>query len=129
MSKQFEIYKCDICGNVVELLFAISDSLPCCGQSMTLMPENTSDGAKEKHIPVIEQDGSGCRVVVSSVLHPMEEKHWIEWIEIVTTDGHHCKKFLYPGDTPIAHFNYPVEKIAYAREYCNLHGLWKAIPE
>ncbi|CAJ54329.1 Desulfoferrodoxin [Lawsonia intracellularis PHE/MN1-00] len=125
MSKQFEIYKCEKCGNIVELLFASSGTLSCCGQPMTLMNDSNTSGAKEKHVPIIENNGSGCKVTVSTVIHPMEEKHWIEWIEIVTIDGHHCKKFLNPGDEPIAYFNYPLEQIAYAREYCNLHGLWE----
>lgn len=126
MSKPFEVYKCEVCGNVVELLYAASDNLTCCDKPMKLMTENISDGPKEKHIPIIEKDGSGCKVVISSVLHPMEEKHWIEWIEIITTDGYHLKKFLKPGDAPEAHFNCPIEKVAYAREYCNLHGLWRS---
>lgn len=126
MAQQLEIYKCELCGNVVEVLHAGGGDLSCCGQPMKHMADKAVDGAKEKHVPVVEANGSGCRVKVGSVPHVMEEKHWIEWIEIITTDGRSLKKFLKPGDAPEAEFCTPVEKVAAAREYCNLHGLWKA---
>ncbi len=126
MAKQFEIYKCDSCENVIELLYAVNDNLVCCGKPMILLSESNRSGAEEKHKPIIEKDGSGSKVTVSTIIHPMIETHWIEWIEIVTVKGHHCKKFLKPGDEPIAHFMCSVENIAYAREYCNLHGLWES---
>lgn len=127
MANQFEIYKCELCGNVIEVLFAGSGGpLSCCGQPMKLMADKAIDGAKEKHVPVIEANGAGCKVKVGSAPHVMEETHWIEWIEIATADGKRYKKFLKPGDAPEADFCIPVNKVVSAREYCNLHGLWKA---
>lgn len=126
MAKQFEIYKCELCGNVVELLTAVTDNLVCCGQPMKLMRESAVDAAKEKHVPVIEACGTGCKVKVGSAPHVMEEKHWIEWIEIAKADGKRFKKFLKPGDAPEAEFCTPVADVVSVREYCNLHGLWKA---
>ena len=126
MANQFEIYKCELCGNVIEVLFAGSGGpLSCCGQPMKLMADKAIDGAKEKHVPVIEANGAGCKIKVGSAPHVMEETHWIEWIEIATADGKRYKKFLKPGDAPEADFCIPVDKVVSAREYCNLHGLWK----
>ena len=103
MANQFEIYKCELCGNVIEVLFAGSGGpLSCCGQPMKLMADKAIDGAKEKHVPVIEANGAGCKVKVGSAPHVMEETHWIEWIEIATADGKRYKKFLKPGDAPEA---------------------------
>ena len=105
MANQFEIYKCELCGNVIEVLFAGSGGpLSCCGQPMKLMADKAIDGAKEKHVPVIEANGAGCKVKVGSAPHVMEETHWIEWIEIATADGKRYKKFLKPGDAPEADF-------------------------
>lgn len=126
MADQFAIYKCELCGNVVELLHAASDNLVCCGQPMKLMKAGSVDAATEKHVPVVEATETGVLVKVGSVTHPMEEKHYIEWIEVITTCGRHCKKMLKPGEAPEAAFNVPKDKIAEVREYCNLHGLWKA---
>ena len=126
MAKQFEVYKCDLCGNIVELIHAVTDNLVCCGQPMKKMVEGTSDGATEKHVPVIEACEKGCKVKVGSVPHPMEEKHWIEWIEIATAEGRRCKRYLKPGEAPEATFSCPPDKVTSVREYCNLHGLWKA---
>ena len=123
MAKKLEIYKCDICGNIVEVLHAGQGTLVCCGQDMTLQIENTVDAAKEKHVPVIEKIDGGYKVKVGSVAHPMEEKHYIEWIEI-SADGKVCKKFLKPGDKPEAEFEVKDDNIE-AREYCNVHLLWK----
>ncbi len=124
MAKLHEIYKCAVCGNIVEVVHGGAGNLVCCDEEMKLMHENTSDGAKEKHVPVVEKVDGGVKVTVGSVLHPSEEKHYIEWIQIILEDGKDMKKFLKPGDTPEAFFP-NVSGDVIAREYCNLHGLWK----
>jgi len=124
MTKRLEVYKCNICGNIVEVLNAGEGELVCCGQPMNLMVENTVDAAKEKHVPVIEKVTGGVKVSVGSVAHPMEEKHYIQWIEIIA-DGKTYRQFLKPGDKPEAIFTISASQIS-AREYCNLHGLWKS---
>jgi superoxide reductase len=124
MTKRMEIYKCDICGNIVEMLHAGEGELVCCGAPMKVFQENTVDAAKEKHIPVVEKIVGGFRVKVGSVAHPMEEKHYIEWIEVITDDGKIYRQFLQPGKTPQADFKIDGSRIT-AREYCNMHGLWK----
>ena len=124
MAKQFEVYKCELCGNLVEVMYAGAASPECCSQSMKLMREGTSDGAKEKHVPVIEKIPGGFKVTVGSVAHPMEEKHWIQWIELLA-DGVSYHKLLKPGDAPEAEFCIEAESVI-AREYCNIHGHWKA---
>lgn len=123
MAKRLEVYKCGICGNIVEVLHAGAGELVCCGQPMNLLVENTVDAAKEKHVPVVEKVEGGVKVKVGAVAHPMEEKHWIEWVEVVV-DGKSYRQFLNPGEVPEATFNVKGDKIT-AREYCNLHGLWK----
>lgn len=124
MAERLEVYKCDLCGNVVEVLVGGGGELVCCGEPMKLLKENTVDAAKEKHVPVITAVEGGVKVSVGSVAHPMEEKHYIEWIEIIA-DGAVYRKYLNPGDTPEAVFNVTAASIT-AREHCNLHGLWKA---
>jgi len=124
MAKRLEIYKCELCGNIVEVLHEGKGELVCCHQPMKLMTENTVDASREKHVPVIENVENGIKVSVGSVAHPMEEKHYIEWIEIIA-DGKAYRKFLNPGDAPEAVFCIDAAEIT-AREYCNLHGLWKA---
>jgi superoxide reductase len=124
MTSRFEVYKCEVCGNIVEVLHEGKGELVCCGQPMKLYKENTVDAAKEKHVPVIEKTAEGFKVNVGSVTHPMEEKHYIEWIELIA-DGVAYRKFLTPGDVPEAAFCLDAAQVA-AREYCNLHGLWKA---
>jgi len=124
MTEKRQIYKCDICGNIVEVLHNGAGELVCCGEPMRLVKENMVDASKEKHVPVIERKGEMITVKVGSVAHPMEEKHYIEWIELVA-DGRSYKKFLKPGEKPEATFMCKAEKLT-AREYCNLHGLWKA---
>jgi len=126
MTKVGEVYKCDVCGNVVEVVHAGGGTLVCCDQPMRLMKENTVDASKEKHVPVIEQLPNGIKVSVGSVPHPMEEKHYIEWIELVA-GGRVWRQYLKPGQQPVAVFE-GVMGVAgvTAREYCNLHGLWKA---
>ena len=124
MTERLQIYKCEICGNIVEVLHEGAGELVCCGQPMKLLVENTVDAAKEKHVPVIEKTATGVKVKVGSVAHPMEEKHYIEWIEIIA-DGKAFRQFLKPGNAPEAVFEIKANKIE-AREHCNLHGLWKA---
>jgi superoxide reductase len=124
MAERLEVYKCEACGNIVEVLHGGGGELVCCGQPMALLAENTVDAAKEKHVPVIEKVDGGFKVKVGSVAHPMEEKHYIEWIEIIA-DGKAYRQFLNPGDTPEAVFNIDADQVT-AREYCNLHSHWKA---
>lgn len=124
MPEALEIYKCEACGNIVEVLHGGQGELVCCGEAMKKLTENTVDAAKEKHVPVVEKVDGGYKVSVGSVAHPMEEKHFIEWIELIA-DGKAYREFLCAGMAPEAFF--PVEaKEVTAREYCNLHGLWKA---
>lgn len=123
MTAQLEVYKCEICGNIVEVLHAGPGQLVCCGQPMKKYEENTVDAAKEKHVPVIEKTAEGFKVKVGSVAHPMEEKHYIEWIEVIA-DGKSYRRYLKPGDAPEAVFCIDAATVT-AREYCNLHGLWK----
>jgi len=124
MAEKLEIYKCEICGNIVEVLHGGVGQLVCCGAPMKCLAENTVDASKEKHLPVIEKTIDGVKVKVGSVSHPMEEKHYIEWIELIA-DGKAYRQFLNPGDAPEAVFKVKAAQIT-VREYCNLHGLWKA---
>ncbi len=124
MAQRLEVYRCNICGNIVMVLHAGRGQLVCCNQPMELLEENTTDAAQEKHVPVIEKVEGGYKVKVGSVPHPMEEKHYIEWIEL-QADGKSYIQFLNPGEAPEAFFKVEAEKVS-AREYCNLHGLWKA---
>jgi superoxide reductase len=124
MTERLQVYKCEVCGNIVEVLHEGVGELVCCGQPMILLVANTVDAAKEKHVPVIEKTASGVTVKIGSAPHPMEEKHYIEWIEIIA-DGKAYRQFLKPGDAPEATFNIMADKID-AREHCNIHGLWKA---
>lgn len=124
MAQQHEIYKCDLCGNIIDVLHGGGGELVCCGEAMKVMTENTVDAAKEKHVPVVEKTANGFKVTVGSTLHPMEAKHYIEWVEIIA-DGKSYRQFLNPGQEPVAEFCVQAEQVT-AREYCNLHGLWKA---
>ena len=124
MTQLMQVYKCDVCGNIVEVIHAGVGQLVCCNQPMNLLTENTTDAATEKHVPVIEKTANGVKISVGSVPHPMEEQHYIEWIQVMA-DGKNCRKFLKPGDAPEAEFEITGKDIS-AREYCNLHGLWKA---
>ena len=119
-----EVYKCEVCGNIVEVVHASGGTLVCCGQPMTLLKENTVDASKEKHIPVVEKVEDGILVKVGSVEHPMTEEHHIEWIE-VHTENKIYRKFLKPGENPQAIFKVD-EEVVFVREYCNVHGLWRA---
>lgn len=124
MAERLQVYKCELCGNIVEVLFGGKGELVCCGQPMKLFKENTVDASKEKHVPVIEKTAEGFKVKVGSVAHPMEEKHYIQWIEVIA-DGTVYRQFLNPGAAPEAIFPIKASSVT-AREYCNLHGLWKA---
>lgn len=124
MTQRLQVYKCELCGNIVGMLHAGQGELVCCGQPMKLQTENTVDAAKEKHVPVIEKVAQGYKVKLGSVPHPMEEKHYIEWIELLAGDKSYLE-FLKPGQAPEAVFCVEAEGVS-ARAYCNLHGLWKA---
>ena len=124
MAEKLEIYKCPSCSIVVEVLEGGACQLGCCGQEMKLFEANTVDAAKEKHVPVIEKISGGYKVKIGSVPHPMEEKHYIQWIELLV-DGKAYRQFLKPGQEPEAIFQIDAEQVC-AREFCNLHGLWKA---
>jgi superoxide reductase len=117
------MYKCNVCGNIVEVLYSGKGELVCCGQPMQLLDEKTQDEGLEKHVPVIEKTENGFKVKVGEVEHPMEEAHYIQWIELLADDQSY-KKFLKPGDKPEAEFCIVAESVS-AREYCNVHGLWK----
>lgn len=123
MAKRNEIYKCELCGQIVEVVIA-GETLSCCGQEMTLLNENTVDAALEKHVPVVEKIDGGIKVKVGAVAHPMEDKHYIQWIEVIAGDKV-LRTHLKPGDAPEAVFNITDDKII-VREYCNLHGHWEA---
>jgi superoxide reductase len=122
--KRTSIYRCNVCGNIVEVLHVGGGILTCCNQPMELLVEKSSDVGLEKHVPVIEKTATGVIVKVGSVPHPMEEKHFIEWIELIV-DGVVYRKFLKPGDAPEATFMVAGTEFS-AREFCNLHGLWKS---
>jgi superoxide reductase len=124
MTKRMQVFKCEVCGNIVLVLHEGAGQLVCCNQPMKLMEENTVDAAQEKHVPVIEKTADGFKVSVGSVAHPMEEKHYIEWIEL-TADGQVYRQFLKPGEKPEAFFKIEAQDVT-AREYCNVHGLWKS---
>ncbi len=133
MTKRNQVFKCEICGNIVEVLHVGAGELVCCGAPMKLQEENTVDpstssgqvAAQEKHVPVIEKTDTGCKVTVGEVAHPMEDAHFIEWIELVA-DGRVCRKELRAGDEPIAEFCVKNEKVS-VRAYCNVHGLWSVV--
>ncbi len=123
MTQRLQVYKCDVCGNMVEVIHASGGTLVCCGQDMTLMTENTTDAAKEKHVPVVEKTDAGVLVKVGEVAHPMEEKHYIEWVQVIVDDNAY-RHFFKPGDKPEALFQVGGDSVS-AREFCNLHGLWR----
>ena len=124
MAERLQVYKCQKCGNIVEVLTGGAGQLVCCGQPMDLLDEQTADKTTEKHVPVIEKTDAGYRVFVGTTLHPMEEKHYIEWIELIA-DGKAYREFLKPGDAPEATFCIDAAEVS-AREHCNVHGLWKS---
>ena len=123
MAKRYEVYKCEICGNVVEVLHGSVGQLVCCGQPMKLMEAKKEEEGYEKHLPVVERKEGKIYVKVGSIEHPMEENHYIEMIEVITHDDRIIRKYLKPGDKPEAEFD--VDDIKEAREYCTIHGLWE----
>ncbi|MBN2357776.1 desulfoferrodoxin [candidate division KSB1 bacterium] len=124
MIEKLQVYRCEVCGNIVEVVSVGGGTLVCCGQEMTLQQENTTDAAQEKHVPVVEQNGM-VKVSVGSVLHPMVENHYIQFVEVITP-SRVLRKFLKPGEEPVVTFQTD-EKVIKAREYCNLHGLWAKV--
>ena len=124
MAEKLQVYKCSVCGNIVEVLHGGAGELVCCDQPMNLLVAKSSDQGMEKHVPVIEKIDGGVKVKVGSVAHPMEQDHFIEWIEILA-DGKAYRQFLNAGDAPEAVFKVEAASIT-AREHCNKHGLWEA---
>ncbi|MCD6600157.1 MAG: desulfoferrodoxin [Dehalococcoidia bacterium] len=124
MTIQRQNYRCNICGNIIEVLHAGKGELVCCGQPMELLQEKTADTGMEKHVPIVETSAKGIKVKVGDVPHPMEEKHHIQWVEVITDSGDY-RQFLKPGGKPEAEFQIRAQNIV-AREYCNIHGLWKS---
>jgi superoxide reductase len=126
MTEKLQIYKCEVCGNIVEMLHEGVGELVCCDEPMELYKENAVDAAVEKHVPVLEETETGTTVKVGSVAHPMEEKHHIEWVELILADGTRVnRQFLKPGEAPEAKYKATRDMITSIRAYCNLHGLWK----
>ena len=123
MAERLQVYKCSVCGNIVEVLTGGAGELVCCGEPMEKLREQTADATTEKHVPVIEKIDGGVKVKVGSVPHPMEAKHYIEWIELLA-DGKAYRQFLEPGGAPEAVFNVQADSVS-AREHCNVHGLCK----
>ena len=121
---KLQVYKCEICGIIAEVLEGGAGELVCCGQPMMLYDENVVDASREKHVPVVTKTELGFKVAVGSVAHPMEAKHFIMWIELLA-DGKAYRQFLAPGDKPEAFFPIQAQAVS-ARELCNLHGMWKA---
>lgn len=124
MTKKSDVYKCEICGNIVEMYHAGAGTLVCCGQDMNLLEEKTADMSTEKHVPMIEKIEGGFKVTVGSTIHPMTEEHYVQWIELITDEDEVLTAYLKPGEAPSVVFKTSAKKVT-AREYCNLHGLWK----
>ena len=132
MTQLHQIYKCQVCGNIVEVVYSGAGELVCCGQPMELQVENIVNESSKKHVPVIEElPANVCRVKdgvivkIGEIEHPMTLEHYIEWVEIIIEDGRRGRKFLSPGDKPNVEFHTRAKVIG-ARAYCNLHGLWKS---
>jgi superoxide reductase len=126
MTKLFEVYKCEVCGNMTNVVHASGGTMVCCEKPMTLLQEKTTDQGKEKHVPVVEKSAKGILVKLGSVPHPMEEKHYIEWIEVRTGNNVSIKGLL-PGEKPEAEFSVADTNVK-VRAYCNVHGLWTNRP-
>ena len=126
MTKLFEVYRCEVCGNMTKVVHASGGTIVCCGNPMTLQQEKTTDQGKEKHVPVVEKSAKGIIVKLGSVPHPMEEKHYIEWIEVRTGNNVSAKGLL-PGEKPEAEFSIADTNVK-VRAYCNVHGLWTNRP-
>ncbi|MDR1998233.1 MAG: desulfoferrodoxin [Candidatus Margulisbacteria bacterium] len=126
MADKQAVYKCEACGSIIEVLTAGDSELACCGKPMNRLTPNTVEASREKHVPVLEVSSAGDLVKVGAAPHPMEEKHYIEWIAVKTTDGKTGRKFLEPGDKPEALFEVRASKIVELSAYCNTHGLWSS---
>jgi len=122
--EKLDVYKCGVCGNIIEVLHVGGGPLACCGQPMSQLKENTQDAATEKHVPVVNETKTGVEVVIGEVEHPMGGDHFIEWIEVITTNNGVLRQFLSPNAPPKAEFNINKSQIKKTREFCNLHGLW-----
>ncbi|MEN6318896.1 MAG: desulfoferrodoxin [Syntrophaceae bacterium] len=125
MTERYQVYKCDSCGNIVEMLHSGQGQMICCGKTMRKLTENTVDASLEKHVPVVSNAGDDVVVKVGSVAHPMEKEHYIEWIEAIKDGNTIFRQYLNPGDAPEAKFKTDMKGLM-VREFCNLHGLWKA---
>jgi len=123
MAEKLEVYECKICGNLVEVLRGGKGELVCCGEPMEKLTAKTADAGMEKHVPVIEKNDTGYKVKIGSIPHPMEQEHYIEWIELLA-DGRAYRQFLSPGQAPEATFAIEAAEVS-AREHCNKHGLWE----
>jgi superoxide reductase len=124
MAERLGVYKCSVCANMVEVVRSGGGGLVCCGKPMETLTAKTADAGKEKHVPVIEKVSGGLKVKVGSIPHPMEEKHYIEWVEVLV-EGKSYRQFLRPGQAPEAVFDLAGGNVS-AREYCNVHGMWEA---
>ncbi|MDP8262206.1 MAG: desulfoferrodoxin [Candidatus Ancaeobacter aquaticus] len=124
MTALLQVYKCEACGNIVEVIHAGDGELVCCGKPMVELSEKSQEAGNEKHVPIVEKTDKGIKVKVGSVPHPMEENHYIEWIEVIA-EGAVYRKILAPGDAPEAEFEICAQNIT-AREHCTVHGLWKS---
>jgi len=124
MTQRNQIYKCKVCGNIVEVIHSGVGELVCCGQPMILMEEKKEEVGQEKHVPVIQETDEGIKVTVGSNPHPMEQEHYIEWIQVISGGESH-RKFLKPGEKPEATFRINKEEVEKVREFCNIHGLWR----
>ena len=122
MTKMFEVYKCEVCGNITKVVHNSGGLLVCCGKPMILQQEKTTDQGKEKHVPVIEKSASGIMAKVGSVPHPMEETHYLEWVDVRTGENVYVRGFK-PGEKPETEFCIADTNVK-ARAYCNVHGLW-----
>ncbi len=123
-TKKLQVYKCEHCGNIVEVLTGGNGTLVCCGEPMILLEEQSADASTEKHVPVIEPISEGIKVKVGSVPHPMEDNHYIDWIQVIAGDKAY-RKFLSPGESAEAEFSVSESEITLAREHCTVHNLWK----
>lgn len=123
MTELNQIFKCEVCGNIVEVIHTGKGQLVCCGKPMNLLEPNTKDASLEKHVPVIEKTEAGIKVKIGSAEHPMVDEHYIEWIEVISGDKV-FRKYLKPGDAPEAEFAVSDDNIT-VRELCNIHGLWQ----
>jgi superoxide reductase len=125
VTEKNQVFRCNVCGNIVEVLNVGGGEPVCCGQPTELLVAKTQDQGMEKHVPVVEKDGEGVLVKVGEIAHPMENEHYIQWIQVIAKDGKSCRKFLNPGEAPEARFAIAESEILEVREYCNVHGLWK----